>query len=104
MDWGTLILVVVAATLEITGDVALKLWAERDVTWYFGLGLLVYGVSLSLFAVTLRRAPLAIIFTLWTGIAIAGLTLIGWWLFDEPLELRQLVGVCLVVVAVFLLR
>ncbi len=103
MDWGTLALITAAAVLEMAGDVALKLWAEREVNGYFGLGLFVYGGSLTLFAVALRRAPLAVIFTLWVGIAIAGLTLIGWWWFDEPLGWRQLLGIALVVIAAFLL-
>ncbi len=104
MDWGTLALVAVAATFEMGGDVTLKLWAERGNNWHFGLGLLTYAISIALFAVALRRAPLAIIFSLWVGIAIAGLTLIGWWFFDEALKLRQLIGVALVMIAVILLQ
>jgi small multidrug resistance pump len=104
MDWGTLALIVVAAALEITGDLALKLWAEKDVALYFGFGLLVYVGSLILFAITLRRAQLAIIFTLWVGVAIVGLALIGWRFFDESLGLKQIIGIALVVIAVFLLR
>jgi multidrug transporter EmrE-like cation transporter len=104
MDWGTLALIAVAAALEIIGDLALKLWAEKDIATYFGLGLLVYVGSLVLFAVTLRRAPLAIIFALWVGMAIVGLTLMGWRFFDEPLGSRQIVGIVLVIIAIFLLR
>lgn len=104
MDWGTLALVTAAATFEMGGDVVLKLWAERGNNWHFGLGLLTYAVSIALFAVALRRAPLAIIFALWVGMAIAGLTLIGWWFFGETLGLRQLIGIALVMIAVFLLQ
>jgi multidrug transporter EmrE-like cation transporter len=99
-SWGLLLL---AAVLEIIGDLAFKWWAETDRWQGLGLGLLVYGVALVLFAALLRRAELAVIFALWVGIATVLLALAGWWLFGETLSLRHLAGLALVVGGIILL-
>jgi multidrug transporter EmrE-like cation transporter len=69
-------LLLIAATLEIIGDLALLL----------------------------RRAELAVIFALWVGVAAVLLALAGWWFSDEALALRRLVGLALVVGEMILLR
>ncbi len=95
-DWTLWGLLLVAAILEILGDLSLKWWAETDRWLGFGIGLVVYGAALVVFAVLLRRAELAVIFALWVGIAALLLTLGGWWLFGEALSLRRIAGIVLV--------
>jgi small multidrug resistance pump len=101
-------LVVLAAIPELLGDLGLKLWAETDRWLSFGLGLFAYGIALVLFALLLRRAKLAGIFSPWVGMAAILLALTGWWLFGESLSARQVAGLaCLprrrVVGGIFLL-
>lgn len=103
IDWTLWGLLIIATTFELGGDLALKWWAETDRWSAFGLGIGAYTVGLVIFAVLLRRAELATIFTLWVGLAIILLTLAGWLLFDEVLSARQLVAIGLVVAGVLLL-
>ena len=98
--WGLLL---IAASLELIGDLALKWWAETNRWLGFGIGLVVYSLALVIFAVLLRRAELAVIFALWVGIAAVLLTLVGWWLFGEALSLRRLAGIALVMGGTILL-
>jgi small multidrug resistance pump len=100
MLWGVLL---VAATLELAGDLALKWWAETNRWLGLGFGLVVYGIALVLFAFLLKRAELAVIFALWTGVAAVLLALAGWWFFGESLSTRHLVGLALVIAGVILL-
>ncbi len=102
-DWTLWGLLLAAATLELIGDLALKWWAETDRWLGFGLGLLVYSLALVLFAILLRRAELAVIFTLWVGLAAVLLTFAGWWMFGEALSLRRIAGIVLVVGGTILL-
>lgn len=97
IDWVLWGLLLVAAILEIVGDLSLKWWAETDRWLGFGFGLVVYGLALVIFAILLRRAELAVIFTLWVGFAAALLTLAGWWIFGEALSLRRIMGIVLVI-------
>ncbi len=102
-DWTLWGLLLVAAILEISGDLSLKWWAETDRWLGFGLGLLLYSLALGIFAVLLRRAELAVIFALWVGIAAVLLAIAGWWLFGEALSLRHVVGIALVIGGMILL-
>jgi multidrug transporter EmrE-like cation transporter len=103
IDWTLWALVVLAATLELLGDLGFKFWAETDRWLGFGLGLFAYGIALVLFALLLRRAELAVIFSLWVGVAAVFLALAGWWIFGESLSVRQVAGLALVIGGIFLL-
>jgi small multidrug resistance pump len=104
IDWTTWGLLLGAAALELTGDLAFKWWAETGRWPWLGTGLALYGLALVPFAHLLRRAELAVIFTLWVGIAAVLLALIGWWLFGEALSPRRLVGLVLVIGGIILLQ
>ena len=103
IDWNLWGLLLTAAVLELTGDIALKWWAETNRWLGFGIGLVVYSLALIIFAVLLRRAELAVIFALWVGIAAVLLTLAGWWVFGEALSVRRLAGIALVMSGTILL-
>jgi small multidrug resistance pump len=103
VDWTLWGILLVAATLEIIGDISLKWWAETNRWLGFGVGLVVYGIALMLFAVLLRRAELAVVFSLWVGVAAVLLALAGWWIFGESLTPRHLAGLALVIVGMLLL-
>jgi small multidrug resistance pump len=104
IDWTLWGLLLIAATLEIIGDLAFKWWAETDRWPGLVIGLVVYSLALVLFAHLLRRAELAVIFALWVGVAAVLLALAGWWFFDEALSLRRLAGLVLVVGGMILLQ
>jgi len=104
VDWVLWGLLLISAILEIFGDIALKWWAETDRWLSFGVGLAAYTIAIALFAIMLRRGELAIIFALWVGLAMVGVTLAGWWLFNEILAWPQLIGIGLTVAGVVLLN
>jgi multidrug transporter EmrE-like cation transporter len=104
IDWSLWGLLLIAATLELIGDLALKWWAETNRWLGLGIGLIVYGLALIIFAALLRRAKLIVIFALWVGVAAVLLALAGWWLFGESLSLRHLAGLGLVIGGMILLR
>jgi multidrug transporter EmrE-like cation transporter len=104
IDWTLWGLLLIAATLELTGDLAFKWWAETDRRLGLVIGLVVYSLALIIFARLLRRAELALIFALWVGVATVLLALAGWWLFGETLSLRQMAGLALVIGGMILLQ
>jgi small multidrug resistance pump len=103
IDWTLWGLLLGAATLEFVGDLCLKWWAETSNWLGFGVGLLLYGGALVIFAVLLRRAELAVVFALWVGIAAVLLALAGWLVFGEALSLRHVAGIVLVIGGTILL-
>lgn len=103
IDWTLWGLLLIAAIMEISGDLSLKWWAETDRWLGFGIGLVLYSLALIIFAVLLRRAELAVIFALWVGVAVLLLALAGWWIFGEALSLRRMAGIALVAGGMLLL-
>jgi small multidrug resistance pump len=103
IDWSLWGLLLMAAVLEISGDLSLKWWAETNRWLGFGIGLAAYSLALVIFATLLRRAELAVIFALWVGVAAVLLTMAGWWLFGETLSLRRVAGIALVMAGTILL-
>ncbi|MCG3209979.1 MAG: hypothetical protein FOGNACKC_03608 [Anaerolineae bacterium] len=103
IDWILWGLLFGSAVLEITGDLALKWWAETDRWLGLGIGLTAYTIAVGLFALMLRRGELAVVFALWIGAATIGLAIAGYWLFNEFLSWGQLVGVGLTLLGVVLL-
>jgi small multidrug resistance pump len=104
IGWTLWELLLIAATLEIIGGLAFKWWAEADRWPGFVSGLILYILALFLFAHLLRRAELAVIFALWTGVDAVLLACAGWWFFGEALPPRRLVGFGLVIGGVILLQ
>jgi small multidrug resistance pump len=98
--WGLLI---VAAVIELIGDLLLKWWADTNRWGALVVGLVLYTIALILFAIMVRRADLSVIFALWTGLAAVLLALAGWRFFGETLTLRRVVGISLVVGGIFIL-
>jgi len=104
IDWTLWGLLLIAATLEIIGDLAFKWWAETDRWLGLVIGLIVYSLALITFALLLRRAELVVVYVLWAGVAAVLLALAGWWFFDEVLSLRHLAGLALVIGGMILLQ
>jgi multidrug transporter EmrE-like cation transporter len=104
VDWGVIGLIAVAATCEVVGDLLLKYWAETDDIRLMAGGLATYLVSLVFFASALKRGQLAVILTFWVAIALVLMAVLGWLLFGERLSPRNVVGIALVLMALFLLR
>lgn len=60
IDWTLWGILLIAAILELVGDLAFKWWAETDHWPGFVSGLILYILALFLFAHLLRRAELAV--------------------------------------------
>jgi multidrug transporter EmrE-like cation transporter len=66
------------------------------------LGALSYGASFVLWLVVLARVPLSVAYPIAVGVTIAFSTLFAWLLLHEPISLRVLFGLVLIVAGVSL--
>lgn len=53
--------------------------------------------SLALLGLALRSLPLGTAYAVWTGIGTVGTALLGIWLFEEPVDLRRLLCIGMIV-------
>jgi undecaprenyl phosphate-alpha-L-ara4N flippase subunit ArnE len=71
--------------------------------FYFLLGVGFYGVSVILFAKSLRRLPVSVAHPVSAGLSFLFLVIVARIFLDEKLFLHQLVGCVLVIIGIFLL-
>jgi small multidrug resistance pump len=89
---------------EVIGTTALK---ASDGFTRLGPSLLVvlgYGVAFYLLAQVLRTIPLGITYAIWAGVGVAAVTLIGWVVYGQRLDLPAILGIGLIVAGVLVLN
>lgn len=93
-----------AITGEIIGTTALKA-SDGFTRLTPSLVVIVgYGVGFYFLALVLRSIPLGITYAIWSGVGVAAVTLIGWWLYGQRLDWAALVGIGLIVAGVLVLN
>ena len=100
-DWIVLLIAILG---EVIGTTALKV---SDGFSQFVPSLVVvlgYGVSFYCLALALRSIPLAIAYAVWSGVGVVAVSLVGWRLFEQKLNLWSIVGMALVVIGIVILN
>jgi small multidrug resistance pump len=101
MPWLYLILAIAG---EVVGTTALK---ASDGFTRLGPSLLVvvgYAFAFYLLAQVLRTIPLGITYAIWSGVGVAAVTLIGWMVYGQRLDLPAILGIGLIVAGVLVLN
>ena len=101
MPWFYLILAIAG---EVVATTALK--ASEGFT-RLGPSLIVvagYGFAFYLLAQVLRTIPLGVTYAIWSGVGVAAVTLIGWLVYGQRLDLPAILGIGLIVAGVLVLN
>ncbi|WP_297614909.1 multidrug efflux SMR transporter [uncultured Roseicyclus sp.] len=94
----------IAIAGEIIGTTALK---ASDGFTRLGPSVLVvagYGIAFFMLAQVLRTIPLGIAYAIWSGVGVAAVTVIGWAMYGQRLDLPALLGIGLIVAGVVVLN
>jgi len=101
MQW---VYLAIAITAEVAGTSFLKssegftrLWPSVAVV--FG-----YGLAFYFLALTLKTLPVGIAYAVWAGAGTALITLVGWVVFEQVLDIAAIVGIGLIVSGVVVLN
>tara|TARA_Y100001934_G_scaffold232634_1_gene281596 strand:+ start:206 stop:529 length:324 start_codon:yes stop_codon:yes gene_type:complete len=87
-----------AIVMEIAGTFLLKL-SDGFTKWQWGtLSLLCYAVSFQFLAPALKLLPVGIVYAIWSGVGIIGVTALGFVVFDENLAVAQYGFIALILV------
>ena len=94
----------IAIAGEIIGTTALK--ASDGFTRLRPSVLVVagYGIAFFMLAQVLRTIPLGIAYAIWSGVGVAAVTVIGWAMYGQRLDLTALLGIGLIVAGVVVLN
>lgn len=63
-----------------------------------------YGIAFYFLSLTLRTIPVGIAYAVWSGVGIVLITLVGWLVFGQKLDLPALLGMGLIVAGVVVMN
>lgn len=63
-----------------------------------------YGIAFYFLSLTLRSIPVGIAYAVWSGVGIVLITLVGWLVFGQKLDLPALLGMGLIVAGVVVMN
>jgi len=63
-----------------------------------------YGTAFYFLSLTLRTMPIGIVYALWSGVGVALISVIGWLVFKQSLDLAAIIGITFIVLGVVILN
>jgi len=101
MNWFYLAIAIVS---EVIATSALK--ASEGFTRLYPSTLVVvgYGLAFYFLSLTLRTIPLGVAYAVWSGVGIVLVSLVGWVVYGQRLDLAALVGIALIAAGVIVLN
>ncbi|HEX8405677.1 MAG TPA: SMR family transporter, partial [Duganella sp.] len=63
-----------------------------------------YGVAFYFLSLTLRSMPIGIAYAVWSGVGIVLITVVGWAVFGQKLDLPALLGMGMIVAGVVVMN
>lgn len=101
LQWVFLIFAIIA---EVVGTSFLKSSDGFTRLWPSVAVVLSYMLAFYLLSLTLRTMPVGIAYAVWAGMGGALITLVGWVVFGQSLDLAALIGIGLIVSGVMVLN
>ena len=99
--WLFLLLAIVS---EVIATSALKSSEGFSRLWPSVVVVIGYGIAFYCLALTLKVIPMGVVYAIWSGIGIVLITLVGWFLFDQKLDLPALLGIGLIAAGVVVMN
>jgi small multidrug resistance pump len=97
MNWLYLL---IAVSAEVAGTSALKAsegFTKLTPSVFVAAG---YAISFYFLSLTLDSIPIGIAYAIWSGIGIVLISIVGWSLFGQSLDLPAVAGIALIVAGV----
>ena len=89
-----------AIVFEVVGTTALKASDGFTRLWPSIITTVSYAAAFYVLAFTLRTVPVGVIYAIWSGAGIVLITLAGWIIYGQKLDLAALIGLGLIVAGV----
>ncbi|AZP12451.1 DMT family transporter [Undibacterium parvum] len=101
MNWLILSIAIIA---EVIATSALK--ASEGFTRLLPSLLVAVGYSISFYclSLTLKVIPVGVTYAIWSGVGVVLVSLAGWYLYGQALDLASVIGIALIVCGVMVLN
>lgn len=94
----------IAILAEVIGTSALKLSDGFSRLWPSIVTVLGYGVAFYCLSITLKVIPMGVSYAIWSGVGIVLISLTGWLLMKQPLDLPAMIGMGLIIAGVMVIN
>ena len=94
----------VAIVSEVIATSSLKSSEGFSRFWPSVVVVIGHGIAFYCLALTLRVIPMGVVYAIWSGIGIVLITVVGWFLFDQKLDLPALLGIGLIAAGVVVMN
>ncbi len=102
MKLATILLI--AGLCVTSGDIVLALWAKQSKSYLFLIGMLLNILGIIVYAQSLRLESVGIATALFLGINILAVTVMGMIVFKEMLNIKQVLGLVGMVLAMVMIE
>ena len=97
-------LIALAGCILTAGDLVQKQWVTTGKTWIFWLGIAIWAFGSLFLAMSYKYKNMAVASMIYILVNILTLVVISWVAYGEKLDTKQMVGMGLALIAVFLLE
>src|SRR5690554_8156682 len=94
----------VAIMAEVIVTSSLKASAEFTKFWPSVIVVVGYAIAFYFLSLTLRSIPVGIAYAVWSGLGIVLVSLVGWWLYSQTLDLASMLGMGLIIAGVLVIN
>ena len=101
MNW---LYLAIAIMSEVVATSALKATEEFTRFWPSLLVAIGYASAFYFLSLTLRTIPLGIAYAIWSGVGVALVSIVGWFIYHQSLSTGALIGIALIVSGVVVLN
>lgn len=101
MHW---LILIIAIVFEVIGTAALK--SSEGVTRLIPSVIMIisYGAAIFMLSLVLKTIPMGIGYGLWSGVGIILITVVGWYFYQQQLDLAALIGIGFICVGVVIIQ
>ncbi len=89
-----------AIILEVAGTTSMKMSEGFTRTWPSVAMMIFYLLSLGALTLALKRFDMSMAYAIWSGVGTALITIVGIYLFKEPVSLAKIGSIALIIVGV----
>ena len=104
MPMVTYLTLFAAITLEVIGTVFLQRNAQFTLLWRVLIVVIAYAGSFYFLSLVLRTMPLGTAYAIWSGLGIVLISLIGFGLFGQKLDMAAIIGLSLIIAGVLVVN
>jgi small multidrug resistance pump len=93
-----------AIVAEVTATTALKASNEFTRLWPSLIVVVGYGIAFYFMTISLRVLPVGIMYAIWSGLGIVLISILGWVVYRQALDLPAMIGMGFIITGVIIIN